>query len=617
MEQHVASRPPTPVFDRGVIPVPEVAQIVGCQATEVLSILRQLGYARKTARSRLTIGEAEAVRLKWEAANSTSARPSVRLGHLASELKIDIHVLALEARRAGIPVQGSRDLFMLFEVEAEQLRKFAASAPTKNAEPTKKPESTKQPTLADPDNYRPSPEGRITLRAYDALEPRFAADLVQRGFLPKRRAVKALPGLVWPQILDHRKWMEQIALASKERGQPGYTNMVASKPAIRLAQRPPNSNHIATSRSGKSLQLTGAIKPPKPDFAVAIQRAQAMRSVAAELNPENPSPRENKLAAHVDPLPTAIGKGSAAIEALEMTLRGFAPKDHAVFFGELEAALELDERIVRSAPVNTDASRTTDRPLRGLVRLVCSGKFGLFAYHEVSNTIRSAARKNSRNASPTLMARALMDLRPMYTGVLTDAGKSRFIFWHVEQDGTQLAVVTFGAMSDWVRGMRHGQYVPLRGRLITISRHVKLTEIDREDAQFMAEAALKLRKGIRIRRTATVSNEPRGRNYLDIRAAALHLTLTYKPHSDWLIPVVIENGFATAGLHEGFFSNHGGRSAHEVRPFMRRAPGTSRNAPKTVSVSAHTRGGYEVGDIGFMPTVTILRELGVTEQSRS
>jgi len=72
--------------------------------------------------------------------------------------------------------------------------------------------------------------------------------------------------------------------------------------------------------------------------------------------------------------------------------------------------------------------------------------------------------------------------------------------------------------------------------------------------------------------------------------------------------VVIENGFATAGLEEGFFSNYGGRSAHEVRPFMRRAPGTSWNAPKTVPVSAHTRGGYDVGDIGFMPTVTIMRE---------
>ncbi|WP_232084156.1 hypothetical protein [Arthrobacter sp. SO5] len=536
---------------------------------------------------------------------------------MASELKVDIHVLALEARRAGIPVRGTRDLFMLFEVEAEQLREFASSAPKQNAEPTNKPDSSKRPTLADPDNYRPSPDGRITLRAYDSLEHRFAADLVQRGFLPKRRAVKALPGLVWPQILDHRKWMEQIARASKEQRHPSNTDVVSNNPAVRPAQRPANSNHVATSRSGNSLQFTGAIKPPKPDFAVAIQRAQAMRSVAAELNPEIPSPREIKLAAQVDPLPTAIGKGSAAIEALEVTLRGFAPKDHAVFFGELEAALELDERIVRSAPVNTDTSRMTDRPLRSLVRLVCSGKFGLFAYHEVSNTIRSAARKNSRNASPASMARALMDLRPMYTGVLTDAGKSRFIFWLVEQDGTQLAVVTFGAMSDWVRGMRLGQYVPLRGRLMTVSRHVKLTDMDREDAQFMAEAAFKLREGIKIRRTATVSDEPRGRNYLDTRAAALHRTLTYKPHSGWLIPVVIENGFATAGLQEGFFSNHGGRSAHEVRPFMRRAPGTSRNAPKTVSVSAHTRGGYEVGDIGFMPTVTILRELGATERSRS
>jgi hypothetical protein len=43
---------------------------------------------------------------------------------------------------------------------------------------------------------------------------------------------------------------------------------------------------------------------------------------------------------------------------------------------------------------------------------------------------------------------------------------------------------------------------------------------------------------------------------------------------------------------------------------MRRAAGTSRNAPKTIPVSAHTRGGYDVGDIGVMPTVTIMREKG-------
>lgn len=207
------------------------------------------------------------------------------------------------------------------------------------------------------------------------------------------------------------------------------------------------------------------------------------------------------------------------------------------------------------------------------------------------------------------MKNALTNLRPMHTGVLTDAGKSRFIFWHVEQDGTQLAVVTFGAMSDWVRGMYHGQYVPLRGRLITVSRHVNLTAMDREDAQFMVEAALKLRKGIHIRHSAPLAPEPRGRNYVDGATSEARRGLKYKPHSDWLIPVVVEDGFATGGLEEGFFSNYGGKIAHEVRPFMRRAPGTSWNAPKTVAVSAHTRGGYAVGDIGYMPTVTIMREM--------
>lgn len=48
-------------IDRGVLPVPEVAQTVGCGVDDVLSILRRLGYMRKTAGSRLTVGEAEAV----------------------------------------------------------------------------------------------------------------------------------------------------------------------------------------------------------------------------------------------------------------------------------------------------------------------------------------------------------------------------------------------------------------------------------------------------------------------------------------------------------------------------------------------------------------------------
>lgn len=177
--------------------------------------------------------------------------------------------------------------------------------------------------------------------------------------------------------------------------------------------------------------------------------------------------------------------------------------------------------------------------------LVCNGKFGLFAYHDVSNTLRSAARRNSLNASAVVMKNAFINLGSMHTGVLTDAGKSRFVFWHVEQDGTQLAVVTFGAMSDRVQGMSLGQYVPLRGRLVTVSRHSKLTEMERED---VVEAALKLRKGIHIRRSAPISLEPKGRNHLDARAAPPQRILTYKPHSDWLIPVVIENSLAIAGL---------------------------------------------------------------------
>ncbi|WP_306911807.1 hypothetical protein [Arthrobacter sp. B3I9] len=382
-----------------------------------------------------------------------------------------------------------------------------------------------------------------------------------------------------------------------------------------------NGNPFGSLPSSEPLPTTGPAAEAKPSkgpaiavsspVATEIKRQLDARRHRREIDPEaKPEPVGIKVATpHTDPIATSIGPGNPALEELQLTLSAFAPKDHPVFFEGLAAALALDDRNVKAMSANANSLNLTDRALRDLIRLVCTGKFGLFAYHDVSNTLRSAARRNSLNASPVAMKNALTNLRPMHTGVLTDAGKNRFVFWHVEQDGTQLAVITFGAMSDWVQGMRAGQYVPLRGRLISVSRHAKLTEVGREDAQFMVEAALKLRKGIHVRRSSPVSSEPRGRNYLDNRTTAPQRTLTYKPHSDWLIPVVVENGFATAGLQEGFFSNHGGRSAHEVREFYRRAPGTSWNAPKTVQVSAHTRGGYEVGDIGFMPTVTIMREM--------
>ncbi|MDF9751548.1 hypothetical protein [Arthrobacter sp. ES3-54] len=344
-------------------------------------------------------------------------------------------------------------------------------------------------------------------------------------------------------------------------------------------------------------------------LAAKIKRELDDRRHRREIDPESkPEASTIKLLPHVDPLPTTLSVGSPALEELQLTLSSFAPKDHPVLFDGLKAALDLDERIAKASPADTDSAKLTARALRNLLLIVCHGKFGLFAYHEVSNAIRAVSRRSCGSATPGGVANALTNLRPMHTGVLTDTGKSRFIFWHVEQHETQLAVVTFGAMSDWVRGMDLGQYVPLRGRLISTSRHAKLTEMDREDAQFMAEAALKLRKGIHIRRTAPASLEPRSRNYVDGHTRAVSRSLVYKPHSDWLVPVVIENGVATAGLREGFFSNYGGRSVHEVREFYRRAPGSSWNDPKTVLVSAHTRGGYDVGDIGPMPTVTIMRD---------
>jgi hypothetical protein len=527
-----------------------------------------------------------------EKSRSKTARPAVLFSDVVRETGVPWKELVEESRRSGIQLNPSPGRTRLFDEEAQHLRRFAA---LRKARP-----------LLTASTYTPDPEGRISLEDYDRLEPRFAAKLLVWGYLPARKDLKAFPSRSWAGIVRHHRRLEVLGI-QQERKAADLRRLNGNPVGPHPYSEPlPTSSPTVEAKPSKA----PAAGVPSP-VAAEIKRQLDARRHRREIDPESkPEPAGIKVTTpRTDPVATSIGPGNPALDELQLTLSAFAPKDHPVFFESLAAALELDERNVKALSADADSLNLTDRALRNLIRHVCNGKFGLFAYHDVSNTLRSAARRNSLNASPVAMKNALTNLRPMHTGVLTDAGKSRFVFWHVEQDGTQLAVITFRAMSDWVQGMSHGQYVPLRGRLVTVSRHWKLTEMEREDAQFMVEAALKLRKGIHIRRSAPISPEPRERDYLNVRAAPPQRILTYKPHSDWLIPVVIENGFATAGLQEGFFSHHGGRSAHEVRAFMRRAPGTSWNAPRTIQVSAHMRGGYDVGDIGFMPTVTIMREM--------
>lgn len=527
-----------------------------------------------------------------EKSRSKTAQPAVLFSDVVRETGVPWKELVEESRRSGIQLNPSPGRTRLFAEEAQHLRRFAA---LRKARP-----------LLTASTYSPDPEGRISLEDYDRLEPRFAAKLLVGGYLPVRKELKSFPNRSWAGVVRHHRRLEVLRIQGEREA--ATLRRLNGNPLGSLSGSEPLPTTSPAVESKPSKGPATAVSSP---VAIEIKRQLDARRHRREIDPESKlEPGDIKIAAPPpDPTPTSIGPGNPALEELQLTLSAFAPKDHPVFFDSLVAALELDERIAKTLSPGAGSQKITDRALRNLIRLVCHGKFGLFAYHDVSNTIRSAARRNSLNASPVAMKNALTNLRPMHTGVLTDAGKSRFVVWHVEQDGTQLAIITFRAMSDWVQGMSLGQYVPLRGRLVTVSRHLKLTEMEREDAQFMVEAALKLRKGIHIRRSAPISPEPRERNYLNVGAAPPQHILTYKPHSDWLIPVVIENGFATAGLREGFFSHHGGRSAHEVRAFMRRAPGTSWNAPRTIQVSAHMRGGYDVGDIGFMPTVTIMREM--------
>lgn len=202
-------RPTTPArtfADRGYLPVPEVAQIVGCEDADVLMILCQLGYTKKSAISRLTVGEAEPVRDKWNLSKSAATRPTWPLGLLAAELEADLHLLALEARRAGIPVRGDRGAFTLFEVEADHLRRLVASWPEKFVRSTgpavgsirtsaiaSKQSSTRISIMASRRQTRASTASDVAGKAIPAAAVTLASNT---QILPRRRPRPCLlPGL--------------------------------------------------------------------------------------------------------------------------------------------------------------------------------------------------------------------------------------------------------------------------------------------------------------------------------------------------------------------------------------------------------------------------------------
>lgn len=562
---------------------------------DVLGVAPEISAVLNEAQSKEQASVRKARPSRSSPNNATSRHkkrpPSTLLIDVAKETRLPLEELVRESHKAGIQLSPKPGRTRLFPQEAEHLRRYAASKAAR-------PFLTKH-------TYVPDPAGRISLEDYDRLDPQYAEKLRTLAFLPVRKNIKSFPARAWNEIIrHHRRLIVLKAEADRKSTTVKRRNGAATEAPVESGRAGQGAIE-ATKEATK----TNALAPFNPSSA-EIKRELDARRHRREIDPESKLQAVGIRVAtpRADAMPTPIGTGNAALEELQLILAGFAPKDHPMFFASLAAVLELDERIVSSVPDGSHSFNLTDQSLRSLIRLVCGGKFGLFAYHAVSNTLRAKSRSNGRSASPVTMTNALTKLHPMETGVLTDAGKNRFIFWHVEQDRTRLAVVTFGALSSWAEGIGQGAYLPLRGRMICVQRRATLTQIDREDAQFMVEAALKLRKGIHIRRSAPASSETRKSNTANALATPPQRSLVYKPHSDWLIPVVIENGFAKAGLDEDFFSKQGGRSAHEVRSFMRRAPGTVHSAPKTVAVSAHIRGGYDVGDIGHLPTVTILRE---------
>ncbi|WP_425864551.1 hypothetical protein [Arthrobacter sp. TWP1-1] len=535
---------------------------------------------------------------------------SVGLGGLARRLDFSIALLVEEARVLGIPVGASPSSFLLSQAECDSLTEFVSHYQ----------QLQKQPWKAS--DYVPRADGRIRLSDYDLLDVNYRQHLLNGGYLPIRRDVVAHPNRSWPQVQQHfhlridqnraavkakLNVLTEQSVAVKARGsqdEPNLARMLDDKISANETTSRPKRGFPAANSSISGM----AIVPPKDPAVAALRSQRAQRTIARELNPERTtsgaSSRRNSDRPTVH---TAVGIGAREISQLTNTLGDFSPKDHAVLFDQFRRVVKLDRKIRTALATDQPQFEGTKETLLGVMSQVFVGKFGLFAYHDVGNAIAEKTRRNSGQVSEKTLIVQTKKLLPMSTGLLTDLGRSRFIFWSIERN-ISICIVRFQDLASWLEGMFDGKYQALVGEQFTLKSGVGLDDSARTTAAFLAEAANMLRAGYKIRRVQEKPNAPLGRNYFAGKAATPSRVLSYKPQSSWLVPITIEGDVVSAGLGEDFFIQHGAKIAHSVRETMRRPAGSHRNAEKTIRVKAHTRGGYDVGEVGFMPTVTIMRK---------
>lgn len=385
-------------------------------------------------------------------------------------------------------------------------------------------------------------------------------------------------------------------------------------PSNRRKQRPP-----MTFASPEPIP-TGALIPPKTLIA---------HTRISSKEPEEVSPAKEQIMASVHRGDEPTGRMGDPILEFQMPvidpfdlsftkplldlLQDFSPGDYGRLFLYLGSAIELDlqarSSILEKQPAVFQGLLSNTTELKFLQR-VCSYKYGIFGYKESTRLLaRDARQRTSKNLSETV--EAVCRLRPMVRGLMTDEAGQRFIAWNVDPEIKRIQTVAFEDLERWIRGLLAGRYVRLKTILIDVDKPA--SDDEWETLNFMAEAAENLRSSVHFfKQRQNPTRAHRSRRELSPTSQNAHLgtRVTIRDHSRFLVPIFVEGTREIRfGLREDFFDDMAVAPVkHEVRDFMRRAPGTPYDAPKTVPVASHTRGGTIFDDARkTMPTVAIIR----------
>lgn len=476
-----------------------------------------------------------------------------------------------------------------------------------------------------PIEYQPSADGRISFETYERIRLSERERLEREGFLPSRKQISRQPLRAWPQILRHqthaKKQVTSAALAGKVTQIPPTMSPLSTSRMTRAAVSSgkllleSQIRAIDSPASPKKIQVAAATNtaliPPKPASVAELQSRKAAGMIKKEVEGGQDTGLSSEPAFRT--YSTTVSAGSTAVADLQETLREFHPRMYATFFDQLRHVLEVDRLVARTMSPGKGFSATDPEHVR-IISEVCEYKYGIFAYWEMGARIGRQARSHPLPSTRKLKT-ALMNLRPMYKGVLTDLCHGRFVFWRVGEIW-DLVEVRFDDVHDWLDGLADGEYVPLTTHHIplgdnkTLVSPVNLSNRNQDIVKFMSEAAQNLRQGVHGVRGRKATNgaaalEPRRAGGL---VSSGPRTLAYRPENTWLVPITIADGQVDTTLDEDFFSGFDDKKPHQVRPFYRRPKGSSPNAPRTEFVSGHVRGGRGAfADMKLLPTVAIRR----------